>query len=368
LDRRRFLKYAGATAAVVGGSALGLNYIVGQSPSTVVPTTSTTLTRQQTAASASLSTSAQAVQLTSLDGRLFFDYNGNGIQDGEEPAVAGVLVQLKDYVYGKVVAETLTDSSGDYKLEDIKAGFYSLHVGVDHLSDERLRYMCTSPDEFRAVTDDYRLSIREDTLMDVGLMEEFLTLPLALNTTYKVGRYYDWDPDIGHVKWWNGKAYNWTNARGKGADDNHTGIDFDAREETQVVAPAPGTILSAGVGPNPESLAIDIQHDLGFKTSYNHLSKTLVSAGQRVSRGQTIGLVGSTGTFYSHLHFELYQPWSEGPTIFDPYRPTFTTAEDQSGCWALKGREQYWLHLSPDNNPNLMNYWTKDNDPRHPLT
>lgn len=364
MNRRRFLKYAGVTAVVVGASALGLNYISTRNLSTLSPTKSTTVTSELTAASSS--TSTQVVQLASLQGRLFFDYNGNGKQEAGEPAVAGALVQLKDRA-GTVIAETFTDSSGDYKLEDIKTASYRLCFGVDQFSDKRLTYMCTSPDEFRAVTDDYSLSIRESTRMDVGLMEGFLTLPLALNTTYRVGRFYDWDPTVGRVKWWNGKAYNWTNAQGKGADDNHTGTDFDAREGAQVVAPAPGAILSAGVGPNPESLAIDIQHDLGFKTSYNHLSKTLVSAGQRVSRGQTIGLVGLTGTFYSHLHFELYQPSSEGPAIFDPYRPTFTMAEDQSGCWALRGREQYWLHLSPDKNPNLMNYWTKDNDPQYPI-
>jgi murein DD-endopeptidase MepM/ murein hydrolase activator NlpD len=302
--------------------------------------------------------------VASLQGRLFFDYNGNGVQDGEEPPVAGALVQLKEEP-GNVIAETLTDSSGDYKLEDVRTGAYRLHVGVEQFSDKRLTHMCTSPNGFRAVSDDYVLLIRESTVVDVGLMEGFLTLPLAPNTTYTVGRYYDRDPAVGHVKWWNGKAYNWTNAQGKGADDNHAGTDFDARQEAQVVAPAPGTILSAGVGPNPESLTIDIQHDLGFKTSYNHLSKTLVSAGQRVSRGETIGLVGSTGTFYPHLHFELYQPWSEGPAIFDPYRPTFTVTEEQSGCWALKGREKYWLHLSLDKNPNLMNYWTKENDPQY---
>jgi hypothetical protein len=181
MDRRRFLKYAGATAAAVGASALGLNYISQQSPSTVSPTASTTstareLTTNSSSLRSSLSSSTEAIQLASLQGSMFFDYNGNGKQDGEEPAVVGALVQLKDDA-GKVVADGLTDSSGDYKLEDIKAGFYSLHVGVDHLSDKRLSYMCTSTNEFRAVTDDYRLSIREDTLMDVGLMEGFLTLP-----------------------------------------------------------------------------------------------------------------------------------------------------------------------------------------------
>jgi len=116
MNRRRFLKYAGATAAVVGASTLGLDYLSKQSPSSVTPTTSTTTTRQLTTTSSVSNTSTQTTQLASLQGRLFFDYNGNGIQDGEEPPVAGALVQLKDST-GTVIAETLTDSSGDYKLD-----------------------------------------------------------------------------------------------------------------------------------------------------------------------------------------------------------------------------------------------------------
>jgi len=367
MDRRRFLKYSGATAALVGASVLGIEYFA-WGPRTVNPSHTTMSSQLMTSfASSSIST-----QLASLEGRLFFDYNGNGVQDEEDPVVAGALVQLNDNV-GKAIAETVTDSSGEYKLGDVRTGSYRLHLGVEHFRDKRLRYMCTSAEEATEIARGYNVTLGEPSnQMNIGLMEGFLTLPLSSNTEYsigeKIGGFYDWDPAAGNVKWWNEKSFPYRNKAGVGAQDNHTGTDLDAREGPQVVAPAPGMILSAGIGPNPESFAIDIQHDIGFKTSYNHLSRTLVSAGQRVSRGQAIGLVGSTGTFYPHLHFELYQSWSGGPVIFDPYRPAFTIAEDRSGCWALKEREQYWLHLLPTENPNLLNYWTKDNNPQYSMT
>ena len=60
------------------------------------------------------STSSSPAQLASLEGRLFFDYNGNGIQDPEEPAVPNAKLSL----VGPVKFEALTDSAGDYKIED----------------------------------------------------------------------------------------------------------------------------------------------------------------------------------------------------------------------------------------------------------
>jgi murein DD-endopeptidase MepM/ murein hydrolase activator NlpD len=49
-----------------------------------------------------------------------------------------------------------------------------------------------------------------------------------------------------------------------------------------------------------------IDHGNGVKTRYGHASKILVSAGQHVNTGQTIGLIGSTGTSTGpHLHLEV---------------------------------------------------------------
>jgi len=51
---------------------------------------------------------------------------------------------------------------------------------------------------------------------------------------------------------------------------------------------------------------IVISHDNGTQTLYSHLSETAVSAGVKVSQGQTIGYMGNTGkSTGTHLHFEI---------------------------------------------------------------
>jgi murein DD-endopeptidase MepM/ murein hydrolase activator NlpD len=85
----------------------------------------------------------------------------------------------------------------------------------------------------------------------------------------------------------------------------HTGIDYSGSVGDPYVAAASGKVVSAGWNGNyGYSLVID--HGNGIQTRYAHSSKLLVKAGQSVSKGQTIGLVGSTGRSTGpHLHFEV---------------------------------------------------------------
>ena len=72
----------------------------------------------------------------------------------------------------------------------------------------------------------------------------------------------------------------------------------------RIVASAPGTIIHAGwYGGYGNCVIID--HGNGVSTRYGHMSTVAVSKGQKVSQGQTIGNVGSTGNSTGpHLHFE----------------------------------------------------------------
>jgi murein DD-endopeptidase MepM/ murein hydrolase activator NlpD len=85
----------------------------------------------------------------------------------------------------------------------------------------------------------------------------------------------------------------------------HSGIDIDGVTGQPYSAAAAGTVTMAGWD-GSYGYCIIIDHGNGVATRYGHSSKLLVHVGQTVSKGQTIGLVGSTGNSTgSHLHFEV---------------------------------------------------------------
>ncbi|ADK99352.1 hypothetical protein MMB232_00038 [Brevundimonas subvibrioides] len=94
----------------------------------------------------------------------------------------------------------------------------------------------------------------------------------------------------------------------------HQGIDFAAGTGTPVVAPADGVVVEArrwgGYGN-----WLRVRHANGLESGYGHLSRygSGIRAGQRVSQGQVIAYVGSTGASTGpHLHYEL---WRNGQRI-----------------------------------------------------
>ena len=85
----------------------------------------------------------------------------------------------------------------------------------------------------------------------------------------------------------------------------HEGQDIDAAYGTPVMVAASGTVTIAGRQRGYGNV-IYIDHGAGLSTRYGHLSQIDVKIGQTVTRGQTIGLVGSTGRSTGpHLHYEV---------------------------------------------------------------
>ena len=92
----------------------------------------------------------------------------------------------------------------------------------------------------------------------------------------------------------------------QGRAARHQGIDLAAPVGTPIYATADGTVSEAGYNSGGYGNLIKLDHGRGIETRYGHLSRILVSPGQRVTRGQQIGRMGSTGrSTGSHLHYEV---------------------------------------------------------------
>ena len=95
----------------------------------------------------------------------------------------------------------------------------------------------------------------------------------------------------------------------------HPYVDITAPEGSAVKATLDGTVIFAGWS-DDAGYTIQIQHEGDIVSIYKHNEKILKKAGDKVTAGTAISLVGNTGslTTGAHLHFEL---WHKGETV-DP--------------------------------------------------
>ncbi len=85
----------------------------------------------------------------------------------------------------------------------------------------------------------------------------------------------------------------------------HAGLDIAGPHGKEVVSPADGTVVFAGLeGGYGNVLVVD--HGYGIKTRYGHLSSIKVKAGERIKRYDAIATLGNTGRSTGpHLHYEV---------------------------------------------------------------
>jgi murein DD-endopeptidase MepM/ murein hydrolase activator NlpD len=90
-----------------------------------------------------------------------------------------------------------------------------------------------------------------------------------------------------------------------GTPEFHAGVDLAAAPGTAVKATTAGTVSFAGAAAG-YGTSVVLAHGHGIETRYGHLQSVAVSQGQRVERGQLIGLTGNTGRSTApHLHYEV---------------------------------------------------------------
>jgi murein DD-endopeptidase MepM/ murein hydrolase activator NlpD len=103
----------------------------------------------------------------------------------------------------------------------------------------------------------------------------------------------------------NSSSYGWRIDPFNGNKAFHEGLDFTANTGTPIRAAADGIVSSTEQGGAYGKL-VKIEHGAGLETRYAHASKILVKVGERVTKGQIVAEVGSTGRSTGpHLHYEI---------------------------------------------------------------
>ncbi len=147
----------------------------------------------------------------------------------------------------------------------------------------------------------------------------------------------------------------WGDPRDNGAR-SHEGVDIFAKRGTPALAATDGIVTSVGnngLGGKVVWLS-DVNRNQNLY--YAHLDKQLVSVGQRVTVGDTLGLIGNTGnarTTSPHLHFGIYR-FGKGPTNPYPYlhastapTPRVKIDPEKVGTWVRVAGKEANIRLQP---------------------
>nr|WP_315144290.1 peptidoglycan DD-metalloendopeptidase family protein [uncultured Flavobacterium sp.] len=119
----------------------------------------------------------------------------------------------------------------------------------------------------------------------------------------------------------------------------HKGTDYAAPHGTPITTTASGVVEQTGYTAGNGNF-VKVKHNGTYSTQYLHMSRILVRRGQRVTQGQPIGLVGSTGLATGpHV---CYRFWKNGVQV-DPLRLKLPNGEPLTGAT----KERFFKQITP---------------------
>jgi murein DD-endopeptidase MepM/ murein hydrolase activator NlpD len=187
--------------------------------------------------------------------------------------------------------ETQLSNAEAQRFKSVEASQSSL-VSQSNLSSNDL----TEQEKIASIADGINWLSKEATIQEQSLQE------LALAAEHKSSRWAA-TPSIWPVKGWVTSGFGPRVSPFTEKPAWHDGLDIGAAANAPVQAPAQGRVTTIGFDPKLGNI-VKIDHGFGIETVYGHLAKALVKEGQRVKRGEVVGLVGSTGLATGpHLHY-----------------------------------------------------------------
>ncbi len=143
--------------------------------------------------------------------------------------------------------------------------------------------------------------LREQIALRQGTLE-VLRQSIATTQAEQAARPSGW-PVQGHIT----SRFGYRSSPVGAGVEFHAGVDIATRRGSPIVATADGQVVFSGwMGRYGNTVIID--HGHGYRTLYGHNDKNAVAVGERVTRGQIIAYVGSTGRSTGpHVHYEVHQ-------------------------------------------------------------
>jgi len=303
-----------------------------------------------------------------LAGTVFFDRDADGIRAGGEPGIGSIQVCLH---YPERTVCTPSGPDGSFSFEDLPGGALQLLVeNKDQARGSLFRYRVESsgyvdvpayyingrrvakqllPDgRVSPIQDPFELEVTADTILELGLIQGYLTDPFACRDRERITEThgYDLDPARGKVRDYRGETAMEYGSGGRTAD-GHQAVDWGNSNRNvigiTVRAAAPGIVVFAGEDAtlHGNCRMVTLAHPYsGHKTGYVHLEEILVEDGQELKRGQILGTLGDSCTDWPHLHFTFNPGWDS--------------------------QEQDWSNKDPfrdTQDPGSYTWWTADNQP-----
>lgn len=259
-----------------------------------------------------------AVDLNILDGRIHVQIHV--VQKGQTLAQIAKLynIGLMDVVWSNRLPSTSNPPAGRrLKIPDTK-GY--VHVVAEH---ETLKSIANASRVSQAKIMSYNGLRSADVVLGMVLVLPGGRGP-ALPTYQASGQSYAYNGPLPEI--YSGMTFRYPVPGGRfvrGFFRGHDGMDISQSTGAPILAAAAGVVVRTGWVNNCGGNQVVIAVGSNLYTGYYHLSRILVSPGQKIARGQQIGKIGETGcTTGPHLHFSVSRgyPLASGSTFYNPAR------------------------------------------------
>ncbi|MHA1280428.1 MAG: peptidoglycan DD-metalloendopeptidase family protein [Candidatus Helarchaeota archaeon] len=199
--------------------------------------------------------------------------------------------------------------------------------------------------EVKSIDNPLAIRVNGDIEKNISLMQGFLNWHIVGNELCEpyISTFFDHDTNSGStLDWRENTILDYclpSSGPINGICDDHIGTDIIAKKGTYVYASLPGSVNFAEKIGECKHVTLDHMNRI-YQTGYGHLETILVTFDQRIYSGQIIGLVGNTGTFGDHLHFNFHdntQIIDGVPKNVDPFGSPYN---DYSFFWIIAPKEE----------------------------